>query len=166
MQLTGHVDVRPLLQDDHNFLRIALYHAIHIPPGADAPPPEIVDHPELALYVDRWMQRPGDMGFKAEFKSEPIGAIWLRIWGDEEQGFGFLEQDTPELSMSVLPGYRGQGIGTLLLHRLLETAESRFKAISLSVSISNPALRLYKRTGFIEVSEPENGTITMVKTFG
>jgi hypothetical protein len=108
MQSSEHLDIRPLIQDDAKLLRIALYHAIHIPPGADAPHPEIIDHPELALYVDRWMQQPVDMGFIAELENKPNGTIWLRLWSGEEQVFRFVDLKTPELSMSILPGYRGK----------------------------------------------------------
>jgi ribosomal-protein-alanine N-acetyltransferase len=46
---------------------------------------------------------------------DPIGAAWLRLWSKDEQGYGFVDVHTPELSMAVRPEFRGQGIGTLLL---------------------------------------------------
>jgi ribosomal protein S18 acetylase RimI-like enzyme len=53
-----------------------------------------------------------------------------------------------------------------MLQRVLATAETRYPAVSLSVSVSNPARRLYEREGFVPVSRSEDGAMTMVKVFG
>lgn len=67
--------------------------------------------------------------------------------------------------MSVLPGYRGKGRGTKLLNHLLNAAAEEFIAVSLSVSLTNPARRMYGRAVFEPVGEPEGGSVTMVKNF-
>ena len=54
-----------------------------------------------------------------------------------------------------------------LLRELLDAAAGRFGAVSLSVRAENPALRLYKRTGFRVAMESETreftagGSVTM-----
>ena len=65
--------------------------------------------------------------------------------------------------MALLPNYRGHGIGTALLRRLLAAAAHESEAVSLSVSKSNAALRLYERFGFTVVGEPKGGSVTMLK---
>jgi GNAT superfamily N-acetyltransferase len=40
----------------------------------------------------------------------------------------------PELTIALLPEYRGRGIGGKLLDHALSAAKSRFPAVSLSVS--------------------------------
>ena len=65
----------------------------------------------------------------------------------------------------MFPGQRGRGVGTALLARVLEAAQERYTAVSLSVTASNPARRLYERAGFIVLKE-EAGTLTMQRTFG
>ena len=155
--------LRPLRADDEPFLWTMLYHALHVPPGADPPPSEVVRQPEVARYVSGWMERPGDVGFAAEVDGQPVGAAWLRRWPPGDRGFGYLSEDTPELSMALVPGHRGRGIGTALLRRLLAEAARDSRAVSLSVSASNPALRLYERFGFAVVGSPEGGSSTMVK---
>lgn len=82
-----------------------------------------------------------------------LARFGLRLLAGEEKGFGYIDDFTPELGMAILPEYRGQGIGTTLLTRLVETAAASYEQISLSVARENPALRLYKRLGFEVVAE-------------
>ena len=157
--------IRPLTIEYQPFLWKALYHAIYVPPGDAEPPPEIVNEPGIRRYAVDWMKNQDDIGCVAIEDEVPIGAAWLRCWSGDEQGYGFVDEDVPELSMALLPGYRGKGIGTKLLRHLLAEAEKRYAAISLSVSESNPARRLYEREGFKVFGNPEGGSIIMVKRF-
>ena len=152
--------IRPLIPADEPFLRQMLYHAIYVPPGQAGPPPDIVERPELARYVRGW-GRVGDGGLLAydAATGQPVGAAWLRLWGGEDQGYGHVADDIPELSMAVVPECRGRGIGTQLLTQLLEAAGA-YPAVSLSVSPGNPARRLYERCGF-RVVGLRNGALTL-----
>ena len=154
--------IHPLIRDDEPFLWDALYYAIHTESG-EKPSRDILHKRDIARYVADWMQHPDDFGFIAEDDGAPIGAAWLRRWSKGNRGYGFVNESTPELSMSLLPGYRGRGIGTKLLRHLLDAAKEHFDAISLSVSKTNPALHLYEREGFVAVNETEDSSITMVK---
>ena len=158
--------LRPLTRGDQPFLWTALYHALHVPPGARPFPPDAVRRPEVARYAAGWLGRPGDLGFAAEVGGEPVAAAWLRLWRGADRGFGFVDPATPELSMAVLPGWRGRGTGTALLRHLLAVADRRYDAVSLSASESNPAVRLYRRAGFRVVGEPVGGAVTMVRRRG
>ena len=109
------------------------------------------------------MRSQGDLGFAAEHSGERIGAAWLRRWSSDDHGFGFVDEATPELSMALLPGYRGRGVGTRLLRHLVAAAEERYAAVSLSVSAANPARRLYERSGFVAMGEPEGDAVRMIK---
>ncbi len=156
--------LRPLTAADEPFLWEMLYQAIHVSAGAAPPPREIIRQPELACYVRSW-GRDGDMGFVAveAATQTPVGAAWLRLWPGAERGYGYVDGHTPELSVAILPGYRGQGLGTRLLQKLLAVADERFAAVSLSVSRDNPAAGLYVRLGFAVVAE-EGESLTMVRS--
>jgi ribosomal protein S18 acetylase RimI-like enzyme len=84
-------------------------------------------------------------------RGEPVGAAWLRLFTETDPGWGFVDAATPEVSMAILPGYRGQGIGTVLLTELITQARGRYPALSLSVDPQNAAMRLYERLGFTVV---------------
>jgi ribosomal protein S18 acetylase RimI-like enzyme len=141
--------VRPLTRADEPFLWEMLYHAIHIEPGEAPPSPNIVNEPELYKYVANW-GRPGDAGVLAIDGEKPVGAAWLRLFTASDKGYGYIADGIPELSTAMLPNYRGKGVGTLLLSRVLDSvrAARNYAAISLSVSPTNPAVRLYERLGF------------------
>jgi ribosomal protein S18 acetylase RimI-like enzyme len=155
--------IRPLSPAEQPFLREMLYHSLHMPPGRPPFPPDVVDGPELARYVASWGQ-PGDIGFAAvDVESgEPVGAAWLRLLTRDEPGYGYVDDETPELGIAVLPGYRGLGIGSSLLDRLLEAAGAVYRSVCLSVSADNPAVRLYQRAGFKLVSQ-HGAALTMVR---
>ena len=159
-------DIRPISLEDEPFLWEMLYEAIFIPEGHPALPREIVNSPDLARYVLHWGQ-PDDIGLLAVDAStrQPLAAVWLRLFTKDNKGYGYMEDETPELSIAMLPAYRGRGIGTKLLSALFDSARNRYKAISLSVSADNPAVRLYERLGF-EIVRKEDRSLTMKKSFG
>lgn len=150
---------------DQKFLWQALYYAITVPPGAPSPDPEIVKLPELACYVKNWMNRPGDLGFVATENGRHIGAAWIRIWSESEYGYGYIKATIPELSISLLPEYRGKGIGTRLLELLLNDVSKEYEAVSLSVASYSPAIRLYIRNNFRIIKKTHEDSFTMIRYF-
>ena len=150
-------------RDDQPFIWEALYHALFVPPGAEPLPRALLDAPEIARYAEGWMTRPGDLGVLVEADGVPVGAAWLRRWSADHHGYGYVDENVPELSMALVPGQRGGGLGTRLLEKLLEDAQKSNSAVSLSVSTDNPALRLYQRFGFDRVGDEEGGSVRMIK---
>ena len=70
--------------------------------------------------------------------------------------YGHIDSSTPSLTISLLPGYRGLGIGTQLLDSLLFLLrENGYLRASLSVQRKNPALRLYERAEFQILEEKD-----------
>ena len=155
--------IRHLTPEDEPFLYEMVYQAIFVPEGQFPPPRDIVNQPVLRKYVEVFGRR-GDLGFIAmeEETQQPLGAAWTRLLTGEHSGYGYVDDTTPELTIAVLPGYRGRGIGTALLERLIAAVEIEYEALSLSVWPANPAYRLYLRMGF-EVVEENGPAVTMVK---
>jgi len=94
--------------------------------------------------------RDGDTALVASNNEtkEIIGAVWVRLYKKSDPSYGFVDKNIPDLVISVKEEYRGNGIGTKLLKALISVVkESGFSAISISVDVKNPALRLYKRLG-------------------
>ena len=150
-QTSGNLAFRIAAASDADVLVEMLYLAVFVGPGTAPPPRSIVAQPELARYVGGW-GRPGDDGVIAALPTgDPIGAAWLRLWSTDDQGYGFVDVQTPELSMAVRSEFRGQGIGTLLLRRILDRADCIHESVSLSVSLQNPAVHLYEKFGFVKL---------------
>ena len=152
------VQLRPLCADDAAFLIDALYHAIYVPPGTPSPPKTIVQQPELAVYIDDFGTQRGDQGVLAVHEATPVGAAWSRLI----RGYGFVDESIPELSISLLSGYRGKGIGTRLLEALFARLKGKAEHVSLSVNRSNPAYRLYERHGF-RVVRVDGDSVVMLR---
>ena len=122
----GPQDV-PFLKD---MLRHAYYWRATTVPESGEPP--------VQRYVERW-GRPGDTALIAIQDFQPVGAAWYRLFKADNPGYGFLDEETPELSIAVVPSKRGSGLGSDLLDALLERARAEgFDAISLSVEKDNP----------------------------
>jgi ribosomal protein S18 acetylase RimI-like enzyme len=155
--------IRRLTAEDEHFLWEMLYAAVHVPPGQPPFPKEVVREPGIAKYVLHW-GKGGDKGFVAvdAVTSLPVGAAWVRMFTAESKGYGYVDSETPELSIAVLPEYRGKGIGTDLLSHLIEEVRFGHRALSLSVSSDNSAIRLYKRMGF-EIVAQSGASLTMKK---
>ena len=153
--------IRAATPNDEPFLWEALYHAVYVPKGKPPLSRDIVNQPEITRYVSGW-GRLCDRGVVAVMGNQPVGAAWLRLWMNGDNGFGYVDNHTPELSISVLPECRGTGIGTRMMELLLNDPETKFSGVSLSVTAENPAVRLYRRFGF-ETVETKGDSLTMIK---
>jgi ribosomal protein S18 acetylase RimI-like enzyme len=144
--------IRPAGATDLPFLEAMLFETVHWRAGARRPVLEqALAKPEVARYVEGW-GRPGDAGVVAVEGGPPLGAAWYRLFTAARPGYGFVDERTPELTVGVVAGERGRGVGTALLRALLESAhDAGFERISLSVEPDNPAARLYARAGFTRV---------------
>ncbi|MGE5323795.1 MAG: GNAT family N-acetyltransferase [Actinomycetota bacterium] len=57
------------------------------------------------------------------------------------------------VDISILPEYRGHGIGGTVVRELIRQSSSRGETLRLQVLRTNPAQRLYLRLGFLQTGE-------------
>ncbi|MFC9998113.1 GNAT family N-acetyltransferase [Nocardia sp. NPDC127526] len=168
--MTSGVVVRPVTAEDEKFLWAMLFEAAHAGEQGMVSPDELKGVPELACYVEGW-GRAGDFGVVGGRDGELEGAAWVRWFTHDKPAYGYVDDETPELAIGVAPGLRGVGVGTALLDEVVKEARLHCPGVSLSVRLSNPALRLYRRAGFVEVPGTEmidrsgGSSITMVLRF-
>lgn len=156
------VKIRPLQKGEEWILREMLYEAIFIPAAEKPLPKSVVDLPELAKYIAHF-GRKGDICYVGEEKGALVGAIWSRLFNKERKGYGFIDEQIPEISMAVKPAFQGKGIGIKLMEALLQALHQQgYEQLSLSVDMRNRAVGLYKKMGF-EVVAQIGSAYTMVK---
>ena len=88
----------------------------------------------------------------AEGDEKVIGAVWVRVMND----YGHMEDGIPSFAISLYKEYRGYGIGTALMKKILYELQQRgYEKTSLAVQKANYAVKMYKNLGFEIVDENE-----------
>lgn len=126
------------------------YEAIFIPKGAEPPERDIIENLELRVYTDGFGTQKGDNCLVADFGGKVVGAVWTRIMDD----YGHVDDETPSFAISLYKEYRGQGIGSQLMVKMLELLKWQgYERASLAVQKANYAVKMYKDVGFKTVDE-------------
>ena len=144
------MEIRQLRDDEVELLKAFLYEAIFVPEGAAPPDRSIIEQPELSLYYEDFGSGPADHCLVAEVDGKVVGAVWTRIMND----YGHVDDDTPSFAISLYKEYRGQGIGTAMMRKMLALLKAQgYKRASLAVQKANYAVRMYEAVGFKMVDE-------------
>ena len=152
--------IREIREDEYELLNDFLYEAIFIPKGVQKPPKDIINNKELQVYVKDFGTMPDDYCLVAEYDNKVIGACWTRIMDD----YGHIDNESPSFAISLYEEYRGKGIGTELMIRMLQLLkEKRYKQASLAVQKANYAVKMYKKVGFEIIDENAEEYIMICK---
>lgn len=152
--------IRQIKSEEFYLLDDFLYEAIFIPEGVEAPPREIINTPELQVYVKDFGAGECDICFVAEVEEKIVGAVWVRIMDD----YGHVEEGVPSFAISLYKEYRGLGIGTSMMKQmLLELKQRGYNKASLAVQKANYAVKMYKKVGFEVVDENEEEYIMICR---
>lgn len=156
-------EIRYLKESEKRFLLEMLYESIHIEEKKKPTMNELLNTNELKKYHQNWGRKGDNALIAIDNTGTPVGAVWYRLFGGEERGYGYVNDDTPELGIAIEKEVRGKGLGTKLMHSIIEEAKNNsFDALSLSVDVDNTnAINLYRRLGFVEVGG-EGTSITML----
>lgn len=147
-----NVIIRPLYKEEYPLLREFLYQAIFQKDASTLIPRSVLDDPQVNVYVDGFGEKRDDYCLCAEVDTKVVGAVWVRVI----DGFGHIDDATPEFAISLFKEYRGYGIGTSLMKEMLHYLDERgYQRSSLAVQKENYALRLYLSVGFEIIDENE-----------
>ena len=143
---------RPVGIHDVRFLRDMLRHAYHWRIAEDTERP-------VYRYVQNWGRR-GDAGVLRSKARTPTAPPGTASSPSREPGFGFVDEQTPEVTIAIVPSRRGKGAGKELLEALLERARADgYDAVSLSAAPEQTPY--YERFGFETVRKDEHA-VTML----
>lgn len=142
--------IRPLKESEYPLLEDFLYEAIFQPDEKNLAPRSIIQKPELQVYIEGFGTKKDDYCFCAEVEGKVVGAVWVRTIN----GFGNIDNHTPEFAISLYKQFRGQGIGTALMRQMLTYLRSQsYLKTSLAVQKANYALKMYQSVGFNIIGE-------------
>lgn len=152
--------IRKIENNEIYLLDDFLYEAIFIPDGVKAPPREIINQPDLQVYVENFGKRDYDICFVAQVGEKIVGAVWVRNMND----YGHIAQGIPSFAISLYKEYRNFGIGTALMEKMLKELRARgYKKASLAVQKANYAVKMYKKVGFEIYDENDEEYIMVCK---
>ena len=152
--------IRPIRKDEYSLLEDFIYEAIFIPEGVEPPPRSIIENDDIQVYIKDFGSSKHDRCFVAEVDSKVVGAAWVRIMDD----YGHVDDETPSFAISMYKEYRGQGIGTEMMKRMLsELKENEYRQASLAVQKANYAVRMYLSVGFEIVDENDEEYIMIAR---
>ena len=104
------------------------------------------------MYVADFGKQKDDICFFAEVNGMAVGAVWVRVMND----YGHIEDGVPSFAISLFKEYRGYGIGTAMMKKMIcELKQRGYEKASLSVQKANYAVKMYKDVGFEIIAEKE-----------
>jgi len=157
------VRIRKLEIAEYGLLEDMLYEAVYRHDKNILVPREVVNIPEVRVYIDKFGEQKDDYCLVADLDGKIIGAVWVRILSGEIKGFGNIDNETPEFAISLFEEYRGKGIGTNLMQKMIAYLKSNeYKQTSLSVQKENYAANMYRKLGFEIIEENDEDYIMLL----
>lgn len=145
-------NIRKMKENEYPLLRNFLYEAIFQKDENNLVSKDIINQPALQIYINDFGTGKADYCLCAEVDRNIVGAVWVRCIA----GFGSIDNDTPELAISLYREYRGNGIGTTLMKHMLELLrDNGYQRTSLSVQKDNYASKMYLNIGYKIIDENE-----------
>ena len=143
------LSIRPIEDTDQALLWDFLHVALWDPPPAALRPRSVLSSANVRIYAEGWGSA-GDLGVFGLLApaSSPIGACWMRVL-PPQVGLAYVDEETPQLGIGVLPLHQGKGYGRLVLMAAMHAARDKgIHQIALTVHPENPAIALYLQQGF------------------
>lgn len=139
------ITLRPAIDADYAFMRL-LYGSARAEEMEHFP----FDHAQKQAFLDQQFAAQFEH-YKVHYPTcerniveqdgVPVGRLWVDEWRDQIR----------IVDIGLLPECRGGGIGSRLLHEVLDRGAAAGKPVTIHVEAYNPALRLYQRLGFEKV---------------
>lgn len=167
----GHVDpmdyaytqgfqIRAMSEEEYPLLRDFLYEAIFQRDENNLLPRNVVDNPELRIYIEDFGKKPQDFALCADVDGQIVGAVWVR----DIPAYGHIADGVPEFAISVLKSHRGKGIGSRMMMEMLKHLRAvGCPRASLAVQKDNYALRMYQKCGFQIIGENDQEYIMDIR---
>jgi len=145
-------NIREMKASEYPLLEEFLYEAIFQRDEMNLLPKSVIEKQELKVYIQNFGNEKDDYCFCAEVQGEIVGAVWVR----NIRAYGSIDNETPEFAISLYKKFRGHGIGTQMMKKMIEHLKQRgYSRTSLAVQKDNYAVKMYLLVGFQIVDENE-----------
>jgi ribosomal protein S18 acetylase RimI-like enzyme len=139
------ITLRPATDADYDFMR-QLYESTRAEemtrfPFDDAQRKVFVDQQFAAQFEHYGIHYPTCERNIVERDGQAVGRFWVDEWRDQIR----------IVDIALVAECRGSGVGSQLLHEVIDRATAAGKPVTIHVEAFNPALRLYQRLGFEKV---------------
>ena len=135
-----------------------LHYAAHL----DKSDKTLSDFPELKQYEEHFGSYDGDIGVYIISDSKVAGAAWVRLLA---KGKAYVDDDTPELTLSIKPDFKRKGIATALLQQLFIETSKLYSQMSVSVRDIPSVIKFYEKLDFIKCENTEHENALGVASF-
>ena len=145
-------NIREMKASEYPLLEEFLYEAIFQRDEMNLLPKSVIEKPELKVYIQNFGNEKDDYCFCAEVHGKIVGAVWVR----NIRAYGSIDNETPEFAISLYKKFRGHGIGTEMMKKMIEHLKQKgYSKTSLAVQKDNYAVKMYLDVGFQIVDENE-----------
>ncbi len=142
--------IREMQSKEYFLLDDFLYEAIFQRDEVNLLPKSIINKPELQIYVNKFGEKKDDYCLCVEVEGRVVGAVWVR----NIKGYGCVDEITPEFAIALYKNFRGYGIGTKMMKKMLKyLKEVGYSKSSLAVQKDNYAVKMYLDVGFQIIDE-------------
>lgn len=115
--------------------------------------------PALSIYNDFYGLTRKDLGLYALSNNKIAGAIWSRKLNEQHNSTAFIDENTPVMSVAVLPEFRAQGIGSFMMNQFLQEAAALYDSMSVNVLDDSKAIKFYEKFGFVKVDNSKQKSV-------
>ena len=145
--MQADITLRPISESDQEFL-YRCYASTRIEELALVPWSDADKEAFLRMQFRAQTEHYSKHYSMAEFQviqvdGRPAGRLYVARW----------EKEIRIVDITLLPAFRGRGVGSHLLNVLITESEQAKKPLSIHVEKNNPAMRLYVRLGFKTVGD-------------
>jgi ribosomal protein S18 acetylase RimI-like enzyme len=158
------IHIRVIKENEIYILEDMLYEAVYQHDENNIIPRDVIKVPKVYAYIDKFGTLKDDNCLVADLNGRIIGAVWVRIITGKIKGYGNVDENTPELAISLFKEYRNLGIGTRLMKQMIDFLQEKgYHQTSLSVQKANYAVSLYIKLGYEIVDENDEDYIMVLK---
>lgn len=156
--------VRQLESYEYDILPLFLYNSIFQSDDEEMLEYSVIKDQSYAKYINDF-GKDTDFAVAWELDGRIAGIAWVRLFDEADESFGYVDEITPELTLSVLAGYDDQLIGPELISIVFnELRLQGAQKVSVSLDINDCYTSMYEKLGFEQLRvNADNTRVLFIK---